>query len=256
MKFGTSIAPVSSKQANDSTLKGHVDYLFRSEPGTRPAPQAYLVRQEQGWSIPPHFHLEDQYQLVVGGSGSIGVHLVRRGALHFASRHSGYGPVAAGPEGLSYLTLRAVTDSYLWELPENREKNLRELPKRQVTVQPRVCASGELDQSQESLHVEEMIPPDDSGLGAWFLSNSKAEVVELPKQKAAGGRFIYVFEGDFTDGENEFSAGSCLWLDADEELNLCRSGTNGLQLCIAQFPRTALEPVESLLQTASRHSHS
>lgn len=252
MKLGTLANPISTKQANDSTLKGQVDYLFKSEPGARPAPQAYLVSQTAGWSIPTHFHLEDQYQLVIGGAGKIGVHPVRRGALHFASRHSGYGPVAAGSEGLSYLTLRAVTDSYLWELPENREKNLRELPKRQATVEPKVF-SGEQSRANDSLYVEEMIPPDGSGLGAWFLSSNQAEAISLPDQVSAGGRFLYVFEGSFTDGEHEFSAGSCIWLNPDESLESCQSGNNGVQICIAQFPRTALEPIESLLQNIPAH---
>lgn len=68
----------------------------------------------------PHFHPCDQFQLVVGGSGRIGAHAVQPYAVHYARRDTGYGPVVAGAEGLSYLSIRAAASWDTHYLPEAR----------------------------------------------------------------------------------------------------------------------------------------
>src|SRR5262245_38428116 len=67
-------------------------------------PQSFLVEQEPHTIVLPHFHFEDEFQVVVGGSGSLGSHTLRPGFVHYAARHTGYGPLKAGAAGLAYLT--------------------------------------------------------------------------------------------------------------------------------------------------------
>ena len=90
-----------------------------------PRPQVFLVEMRPGETILPHYHAVDQFQIFVAGSGS----LVRNQAanpvtVHYVDHHTGYGPVSAGAQGLSYFALRPKTDSgpvYLHE-PGYREK--------------------------------------------------------------------------------------------------------------------------------------
>ncbi|MGY1812065.1 hypothetical protein [Blastococcus sp. SYSU D00820] len=98
------------------------DYLgsFRApEPGR---PQAYLVQQESP-ELRPHFHEVDQFQVVIGGTGTLGRQPVGRGVLHYADAFTPYGPIRTEPSaGLAYLTLRREPATGLNYMPEEREK--------------------------------------------------------------------------------------------------------------------------------------
>jgi hypothetical protein len=56
--------------------------------------------------------------------------------VHYASPHTGYGPITAGAEGLSYLTLRAVGDKGAWYLPEQRDQLQLRIPKKVIHAAP------------------------------------------------------------------------------------------------------------------------
>lgn len=70
--------------------------------------------------IPPHFHEVDQYQVVIGGSGSLGKHELPIGAVHYTDRYTPYGPIRAGEEGLSFFTLRLEPVVGSHYMPESR----------------------------------------------------------------------------------------------------------------------------------------
>src|SRR5438093_9977447 len=99
------------------------------------APQAFLVEQDPGTVIEPHFHLQDEFQVMVGGSGSLGRHAVQPVSVHYAGAHTGYGPITAGSDGLDYFTLRARMDSGAQFLPGARDK-MQRVPKRHLLGNP------------------------------------------------------------------------------------------------------------------------
>ena len=89
-------------------------------------PQAFLIEMQANEVIVPHFHEVDQFQVFVSGSGSLGRDrdAAQPLTVHYADHHTGYGPINAGPQGYSYFTLRARSDSgavYLHQ-PGYREK--------------------------------------------------------------------------------------------------------------------------------------
>ena len=96
--------------------------LVESEPqGDSPAPQVFGLEMGPGARLGVHFHFQDQFQVVIKGSGSLGPHPLAPYALHYASGHTGYGPVVASDEeGMTYFTIRAVTDGRAHYLPEKR----------------------------------------------------------------------------------------------------------------------------------------
>jgi hypothetical protein len=112
--------------------------FIASPPEERPSPNAYLIKQEPHSMIRPHYHHASQFQVIVAGSGRIGRHDVRPLTLHYAGQQTGYGPLVAGPDGLWYFTLRAVTESGAWFLPESAKAADRDIPKTQMTIAPRI----------------------------------------------------------------------------------------------------------------------
>src|SRR4051812_25288320 len=68
-----------------------------------PAPVAYLVEQAPHTELRAHFHVADQFQIFVSGSGRIGAHGASVGFGHFVGPYSGYGPIVGGDEGVGYM---------------------------------------------------------------------------------------------------------------------------------------------------------
>lgn len=99
------------------------------------SPTLFLVEQGPGSILPPHFHRQNEFQLVVKGGGSIGAHVVSEFTLHYAGAYTGYGPIVPGPQGLAYFTIRAVFESGGLMLPESRHEMARG-PKRQLHSPP------------------------------------------------------------------------------------------------------------------------
>ena len=70
------------------------------------SPTVALIEQPAGFEFMPHFHRQNQFQVFVGGSGSLGRHALAPVVVHYAGAYTGYGPLLAGPEGIQYFTLR------------------------------------------------------------------------------------------------------------------------------------------------------
>ena len=104
--------------------------IRRHSPGLECAPEAGFA-----------FHIVDQFQVFIAGSGTIGrdqVHLV---TVHYADHHTGYGPLIAGAQGLSYLTLRSKTDAGLVYLTTPNVREKLKPTKRRHRVSPPVALS-------------------------------------------------------------------------------------------------------------------
>lgn len=83
-------------------------------------PQAYLVAQGSATTpLPVHFHTVDQFQYFAHGAGTVGRHGVRGRTVHYADALTPYGPLAPGPDGMSYLTLRATHDGGVRYMPDS-----------------------------------------------------------------------------------------------------------------------------------------
>ena len=74
-------------------------------------PMAFLVEKDAGAVVKPHFHIADQYQVVVQGGGSLGKHAIGTVAVHYTDAYSAYGPIIANDHGVSWFTLRNTWDS-------------------------------------------------------------------------------------------------------------------------------------------------
>ena len=91
-------------------------------------------------AVVPHFHGVTMFQLFIAGSGTIG----NRGqvleplTVQFKDHHTAYGPIIAGPQGLSFVALRMYTGNsepiYLSQ-PDSREK-LKPSKRRNLTSGP------------------------------------------------------------------------------------------------------------------------
>jgi hypothetical protein len=227
---------------DEGNFRGYTDYMIESEPGSRPAPQAFLVHQQPGWVLPTHFHLEEQWQVVVGGGGTLATHVLAPLTLHYSTREAGYGPLTAGPTGLDYLTLRAVTDPGAWYLPESRERMRRGVRKRHVTVGPLPTRDAAALAGLARAEVQEVIAQDDEGLAAWLVRVPPGGQASAPPQQRSGGRYHVVVAGSLLAAGQELLPPACIWRGSDDAPLDLRALAGGAEVLVLQYPEAALAP--------------
>jgi hypothetical protein len=199
---------------------------FIGKPGAEAGmPQAFLVEQDADTVILPHFHERDQFQVVVAGGGSLGRHEVSPVSVHYASRHTGYGPITAGPEGLWYFSLRAQTDPGAHFLPEEREK-LERGPKLNLLADPVTAGNAPL---------ETLLEPRADGIAAWMLRVAPGASVEPPSHQG-GPRYYVVISGEMLVGGANLPGLATVFVSADETQFRATAGGAGLEVLALQYP--------------------
>lgn len=216
--------------------------LERSPLDGKPSPQVFLVEQPPGWELQTHFHLHHQFQVVMRGRGSLGRHAVEPLAVHYASPHSGYGPLVAGSEGLDYLTLRLVGDTGAWYLPDSREHLAVRIPKQQLHASPAADPPENLALLQHPLQ-EVLIAPDDTGLAAWLVRlPAGAPCEDRDDARIDAGRFYVLTRGGLHIKNDLLEGPAVIYVGASEVLTLA-AASHGAEMLVLQFPQAALHPL-------------
>jgi hypothetical protein len=195
------------------------------------APQAFLVEQDPGTVIEPHFHLQHEFQVMVGGSGSLGRHAVQPVSVHYAGAHTGYGPITAGSDGLDYFTLRARMDTGAQFLPGARDK-MQRVPKRHLLGQ----AVHPIEPGTfTALEVVTLIEPQADGIASWMLRVPAGHSSSAPVHPG-GGRFLLVIGGVMEFNGERLPRLSTAFVSAEEAMPALRAGPEGLEVLLLQFP--------------------
>jgi hypothetical protein len=174
--------------AADGVTFWHTLYIgttrYNMAPGTPdPAPDmlfpmAFLVEQDPGSTANAHYHQADQFQVVVGGKATLGLHDVAPLTVHFSGAFTAYGPIRAGDEGVAYFTLRNGFDpgARFMTRPENRAA-LRAQPGRQH----REAVAGPLQPNTPSpsakTQTEALLGPAPDGMAAWRYRVAPGEML-------------------------------------------------------------------------------
>lgn len=230
-------------------LFGNDPQSFRSDfterkPGV---PQLLLVEQPvPGSTVLPHYHSTDQFQVFLDGSGKLGRHDVSPVSIHYTNRYTGYGPIVAGPSGVSYYVLRPefdqlVTGQYL-HIPELREKLKRQPGRKRSIVVDGVAVKtqAELEKIAETT-VERVIDCEadqhDPGVFADVLSMGPNTAYTAPDPKSGGGQVILVLQGAMSSGGVSYGVRSAIAVTREESAVTFTSGEQGLQALVLQYPR-------------------
>jgi hypothetical protein len=226
------------RENNKATFRGFVTDLIVPATEDKPRPQAFLVEQEANWVLPVHFHLRHQFQVITAGGGVLGKRPVEPLCIHYASPESGYGPLTAGPEGLSYLTLRVVSDEGAWYLPESRARMQLGIKKQQEHGEPKtVLSDAEIRELREPT-VEVLIARQESGLAAHLVRMPPDQTFWAASGELKGDRFYVVTKGSLALGEANLAGLAAIFVSHDDTLEL-RSGPAGLEAVVLQFPEEA-----------------
>jgi len=201
------------------------------------SPTIFLVEQPPHSVLHPHFHTQNQFQVFKEGSGTLGRHSVGPGSVHYAGAHTGYGPLAAGPEGLSYFTLRAAYETGAHFLPADRDQ-LRRGPKRHAHGPSHESADTATLRALQGTTRTQLIAPDPDGMDAFSLLVPAGSAVELPPATGSG-QFQLVLAGEYVAPQGSLGRWESRFLSCGEDTAGCRAGATGLHLLVLRMPLTA-----------------
>ncbi len=196
------------------------------------SPMAFLVEQDPGSTASAHYHQQDQFQLIVSGEATMGLHPVRPLTVHFSGAHTAYGPIRASQEdGVWYFTLRNGFDpgARFMTMAENRVA-LRGIPDRRH----REAVAGPLDTSSEP--TETLLGPEPDGMAAWRYTLTPGEAVVGPDPAAGRGQYWVVTGGSLTHNGEALPRMSCAFVYPDDVAFQAVAGPDGLEVVAMQFP--------------------
>jgi rubredoxin len=201
-----------------------------------------------------HFHEVDQFQIVIGGGGTIGRHPLKPYMVHFARAHTPYGPLVAAPEGMTFLTLRRKFDKGALRLPESKPylekvKGRRPWQVTEPVTLGEVPAPGEVRVSS--------IPgvANDEGLAGYTVQLGPKASGFAPDPSRGDGQYVAIVEGSLLHGGAEHKAITVVSVEANEGPFEMRAGDSGLKALVLTFPRAhvtraaAAEHVDRELKT-------
>ena len=209
-------------------------YYIRSPEGGSPSPQAFLVEQGAKEVVLPHFHEQNQFQVIVHGGGSVGRSAVAPITVHYAGAYTGYGPISSGDEGLWYLTLRPMMDNGPLYVHESRDK-MKPGPKKHFQ-------SAVLGTTPES-ELATLAQPEAQTINA-DPQGPAVEMVRVPPQQrltltspdGGGGQFYFVTAGSLLSNSVEYPKWSCLWHASNDPAFEVVAGASGVEVLLLGFP--------------------
>lgn len=204
------------------------------------SPTMFLVEQGPHSTLAPHFHRENEFQVVVQGGGQFGAHKVQAITVHYAGAYTGYGPVVAGDEGLSYFTIRSTFEQGAVFLPHGRDQMVRG-PKRQFHSQPYPAADAQELAARRSTEVIELLPPQPDGIAATRILLPPGGQAQAPSPAGGSGQFVMVIAGSLVHQGRTFTRWEPIFLSPDEAPLPLRAGAGGADVLSLKLAAKALE---------------
>ena len=242
----TQFVTLAAVQANREQLGTPGQEIWRTmflqaAQGTR-LPQAFLIEYATEKVLRLHFHDVDEFQVVLAGSGRLGPHLLFPCVVHFARAHTGYGPVVAGPKGLSFLTLRARRDSAGPQLLPERRDALMAVAGRQPW-QVTSIASFANSTADVPLSIHSMPAVRSAqGLAAYTVSAQPHIEGAMPAANGSAGQYVTVLDGSAWINGVEHAAVALGFVKANEPPLLFTAGSRGFKALVFNFPQSAPAP--------------
>ena len=232
--FGPSPSPRGSNSVRPDAIN-ELAYAPPA-PGELREPQAFLVEQSAGAIVHPHFHFVDQFQVIVDGHGKLGKHDVHPVSVHFAARHTGYGPILPAENGLKYFTLRASADETGAQyLPANRHKMVQ-LPKKYLLLDPIPVADVTTLTASMATRDQEVYS-DEAGLKVTTVSVGPKQSIKITPDTFSPGISVIVLSGNPRLAEKTLDKWSCAFVSPTDNALEFASDESGFELLVLQYPR-------------------
>jgi hypothetical protein len=160
--------------------------------------------------------------------------------LQYKDHHTAYGPLVAGPHGLTFIALRNRTgDSapvYLSK-PGYREK-LKPSKRRNWMSSHIALSTRPVLQFRKEISWEPIFEPEKitDELVAHLLRLGGGASTMGPDPKIGGGYYLFVANGSLEVQGQTLPAWSMIFVESNEDAFEIKAGRNGLEALVLQFP--------------------
>lgn len=199
------------------------------------SPTVFLIEQPPNTVAQTHFHRQNQFQLFIAGSGSIGHHAIQPLTVHYAGAYTGYGPLISGPEGLNYLTFRPVFDTGAYFIPEHRGE-LRKGPKRGGQTDPVPITGERTLEALREIESSTLLEPTADGRSARTINMPPSACIDITGAGAAQGVFAVVAAGSANCEGRKLGLWDSIFVSADESNCILTAGGGGLSVVLLYMP--------------------
>ena len=202
-------------------------------------PMGFLVEQGADTLVEAHFHAANQFQVVVGGEGTLGRHHVAPIAIHYTNAFSSYGPLRAGPRGLHYFTLRNGYDPGARYVRESAHE-MRGRPRRFREAKADAGPPPDAGTLAALRGIESLVllPMASDGLAAWRHRLPPGAALRGPAPSRGEGQYWVVTAGGLAFGEGaSLPPLSCAFIFPDGAPAQALAGPGGAEVLVLQYPR-------------------
>jgi rubredoxin len=208
-------------------------------------PVAFIAESTPNRVQETHYHIVEQYQVIISGGGTIGRHPLKRLQVHYSRPFTPYA-IVADSQGCSFLTLRPDFDTGAQQFPDAKKK-LKLVPNRkpwQMTEMPKFEDKGDV-----YVHAFSKIK-DENGLASYSIKLKPGARTKAADPKTGGGQFIAITRGSLIYQGKDHKAITIIWVGRDEEPFELVAGAEGLEALVMGFPRT-LHPYQGRIDPAA-----
>jgi hypothetical protein len=217
------LGPVSGRETDVPGYGAHVH-------------QAFLAEFAPDFTLGVHFHHVDQFQWFVRGSAQFASHPVNPGVLHFADRHTPYGPLVVCDGNIAFMTLRAASDSGAHFMPGAQRELRAVLAEADHTSRRNLTWDLIATELEPGHWVDVCAEPD--GLRVALVELDEA--TPLPRITMTGsGGYLAVVRGTIRADGRLVAAGGFLPLAKDATSPEAVSGVGGSRVGLFQLPQSA-----------------
>jgi hypothetical protein len=203
------------------------------------SPTVFLIEQPAGSSIPTHFHRQNEFQVVVHGSGSIGQHALSPISIHYAGAYTGYGPVTAGEEGLAYFTIRPAFDNAGAITIERAKKELVRGPKRQAYARHLTPATPDEMRGLRQPVREHLLAERHNDLSVELLRIPAGQSAIVLQAEKGCGVFHMIVSGEVECRGERLALWEFAFISPEGDETAVMAGAAGAQVVSMQMPHTA-----------------
>ncbi len=219
--------------------------FFRANAKMPDEPTAALNRYPAGEArySAAHFHIVDQFQVIMEGKGTFGRHDVSPYCVHFSRAYTPYGPLQSDKDtGWAFIVMRSRFDPGAQRFPAALDK-LKQIPGRrpwQVTAKVNFPSQGS---GVSTLDVAEI--KDDQGLFTSTITMGPNTRTNAPDPSRGDGQYVVVVKGSLIHEGKERPAPTVVFIKPDEKAFDLQAGAQGLEAIIMNFPSVAPREVDA-----------
>ena len=220
---------------------------FPTETGV--GPQSLMTELTANETVLAHFHGVSQFQIFAIGSGTMGRNQLQPITFQFKDPSTAYGPVIAGPQGLSFFVMRIKTaHAAPVYLDRPGYKEFLKPSKRRNLIIPSIMVSTEpVLMYRKEAYWDPIIAHDkyDDGLAAHVLRMGAGMEVMGPDPRRSGGYYLFVINGSLEHEGKDFPLWSMIVVERHEDAVRIKAGKKGVEVMVLEFPIQEAETQET-----------